>query len=816
MNGRNRLIQANVKWDLASARDVSPSRRRTVLAVLIGLGLALLWANYLSPNIQLRPLVSILLIAVTAYGGMRVGMTYAIIAAPAFTYVEALGLQAPTDYHVAINALLATVAFAMVPILVIYLQRRIRSALQSEARLRAQETLRRQGLETEAARSQLARVEANYRAVGESIPFGVWQTDADGNLLYVSESYRRVCGMTRDELTQGGWLKCVPEEDAKRFLERWQRRDQEPNDIWEGEYRLNGVDGRTYAILSRGVRLKDDNGATSGWAGVSLDITQRKRAIDAIALLEEAGRQLMLSLDPGAILERVMAACVPRFADWAAIDIVQEDGTLRSAGVRHADPKRLEIARELLGYPQNPNAPQGSYAVARTGKSELFTEIPTSLLEAGAQDPRHLDLLRALELKSAMIVPLIARERVIGTLTLVTAESGRRYDEEDLGVAEVLGVRIALAYQNSQHYAREVRVADTLQQASLPPDLPQLPGIRIHATYVPGATESEIGGDWYDAFLLPDGTIGITIGDVAGKGLRAAVAMGTVRQALRGAALDGLSPAAALTRVNRHLCHEQTGMVTAVAATIDPIANRITYSSAGHPPVIIASTNGDVHNLQTPGMPLGLFPETRYREEQHAITWGDLAVFYTDGLLENDRNITAGERRLAEAAAEAANVASPNPALSIQHRVITGRPKDDVAVLTVALLPLPIEKIDVEAPALPSSARVLRQALRRLAIELGMSEEAIFPLLVAAGEAISNAIEHAYGVGEGSVHVQAARRNGKLVVEVSDSGSWRLPRNDGRGRGLPLMRAIVDEVDVRAGESGTTVRLAVGLHKGAT
>lgn len=800
----------DVKWSITAARDLPTVQRRLILGALIVISLSLALADYRTPEVQFEPLVFLLVVASTAVGGLRFGMTYALVSATLFTLSEQPSGHPVPDFGLAANLGIAWAGFGVAPLLVVFIRNRIAASEKLASQLRVLEIERDRIAERDSARAALARVEANYRAVGESIPFGIWQTDVDGNLLYVSESFRELTGMSLEELQKGGWLRLVPPEDADRFLRRWAERDS-GSDIWEGEYRLRGADGQLYAILSRGIRLKDGSGKTTGWAGVSLDITRRKRAVDALALLEEVGRQLVLSLDPPVILERVAAACVARIADWCSIDMVDEDGHLANVTTLHRDPAIASLAAELRAYPVDPDGGQAS--VVKSGQPQLYPTITDEMLVGSAKHERHLALLRQVGVTSAMIVPLLTRRRVIGTLTLATSDSGRRYDKEDLGVAVLVGVRTALAFENAQHYAREVRVADTLQRASLPSELPQLPGIRISATYLPGANESEIGGDWYDAFLLPGGEIGITIGDVAGKGLHAAVAMGMVRQALRGAALDNLSPASALKRVNRHLCHEGTRMVTAVAASIDPTTNVMRYASAGHPPIVIASIDGTMRTLKASGIPLGLSEDAAYVEGEALLKLGDLVVLYTDGLIEFDRDVAQGERILAEAASAEAIEPSSNPAVSIQHRVFSGQPKDDIAVLTVSISAQGIEELDVEAPAVPSSARTLRQALRRLAIAAGLSESRIFQLLVAAGEAISNAIEHAYGVEDGTIRVRGMREDGRLVIVISDRGGWRRPREEGRGRGIPLMRSIVDSADVESDESGTTVRLAMALSE---
>jgi len=451
--------------------------------------------------------------------------------------------------------------------------------------------------------------------------------------------------------------------------------------------------------------------------------------------------------------------------------------------------------------------------VLRTGKPELYDTIPDEMLVQAARDERQLWLLRELGMRSAIIVPLIAREKILGAITFVTAESGRRYSSSDLAFVEILSRRAALAYDNARIYAREQRVADTLQRASLPTSLPQLPGIRLRATYLPGASESEIGGDWYDAFQLPDGTLAISIGDVAGKGLRAAVAMASARQAIRAAALEGSPPPEVLERVNRLLLHEGTGMVTAVFGVLDPVTLAFTFANAGHPPPLHAFPGESVQRLVARGLPLGLFSDHHYLAETMKLRPGSLLAFYTDGLIEFDRNIENGETVLAEAVQAEGNGETPDPAIAIVRRVIFGVPKDDVAVLTVSVSAQTLEDVDITTAATPMSARVLRQALRRLALSIGLNESATFDLLVAAGEAISNAIEHAYGIKEGTVQVRASHNGSKLLAEVIDRGTWRPPQNTGRGRGLKLMRSLMEKVEIETNANGTLVRLTMPLSE---
>ncbi|HYK53677.1 MAG TPA: PAS domain-containing protein, partial [Candidatus Eremiobacteraceae bacterium] len=358
-----------VKWNLANIHTLPPRRRWAVLTAAALAGIALLAIDRYVSAIQLRPVVFVLLVLASAFGGLWFGIGYAVLAAASFTFVEWLADGKTIDAALFVNAAIAAVSSSFIPLIVWYVAQRARDMADLEARLRQAELDRQQLVESEAVRTALLRTEASYRAVGESIPFGIWQTDAAGRLQYVSDSFLELTGMTLEQLADdNGWLARVPPADAKHFLQRWSERDS-AGDVWEGEYRLHGVDGRLYTILSRGVRIKDERGITTGWSGMSLDITDRKRATDAVALLEDVGRQLTLSLDPNTILDRVATVCTARFADWVAIDIVQEDGSLRSAVVKHASPKKLESVVELRAYPRNTDEKRGPNAVARTGKS---------------------------------------------------------------------------------------------------------------------------------------------------------------------------------------------------------------------------------------------------------------------------------------------------------------------------------------------------------------------------------------------------------------------------------------------------------------
>ena len=737
---------------------------------------------------DLRPLATLCVVAFTLVTGLPAGIVFALAVSFLYSAAHAAGFGGSA-------AVLDTALFTATDILAAI----IASAVKSRAAAVALD-------DVAVERRTLQEYEQRYLSVGEIIPFGTWHT-RPGGALYMSQSFLDLVGMTIDEIQNGGWVTRVVPEDAQRFLEAWERREQSDGS-WEQEYRIRGADEKVYSILSRGTRLKGAGGETLGWVGVSFDITVRKRAEERLEFLAEAGRLLALSLDPETTLGRIAALCVPKLADWCTVDLLSDDGRLDLVVINHRNAERIAMARELrLSYP--PAEDDGVLRAVRDGIPLIVADTKRSISVADSHDDRRQALLRDLELTSVMHVPLIARGKTLGAVTFVSAESKRRYDADDLEFADILCRRAALAYDNARLFAREQRVAEALQTASLPTSLPEIPGIRISATYRAGAKESEIGGDWYDAFELPDGDLALSVGDVAGKGLKAAVAMGAVRQAIRAASFEGASPAEVLNSANRLLCHQNIGMVTAAIGILRIDTGHFTFATAGHPPIVTIRQDEEPRLLTTEGLPLGVLPEYIFTQDSTTLDRGSLLVMYTDGLLENTRNVKEGELALAGAVRHEHAAPSHNPADSIVSRVLTTSPTDDVAALTVELSPDSFDSFDVTVPAEPESARMIRRGVRRLCRAAGLTDQRTLNMLVASGEAVSNAIQHAYGVEGGTVSVHAYRDGGTLVVEIGDTGRWRAERQDGHGRGIALMRKLVDSASIHTTARGTAVELRI-------
>ena len=251
--------------------------------------------------------------------------------------------------------------------------------------------------------------------------------------------------------------------------------------------------------------------------------------------------ELSTSLEYQRTLTRVARLAVPAFADWCAIDLLEDDRLHRLA-VEHVDPAKVELAVELeRRYPSDRNARGGAWEVIRTGKSSLVPDVTDEMLVAAARDDEHLRLTRALQLRSGLVVPLIARGRSLGVMTWVAAESGRRYNQSDLAFAEDLGKRCAIAIDNSQLYSQTLEIANRLQSAVLPDLSAGVEGWEVASHYSP-AGRTEVGGDFFDAIRLPDNRLVMFVGDVMGRGVSAAAAMAQMRASIRAYIADDPTP----------------------------------------------------------------------------------------------------------------------------------------------------------------------------------------------------------------------------------------------------------------------------------
>jgi anti-sigma regulatory factor (Ser/Thr protein kinase) len=356
-------------------------------------------------------------------------------------------------------------------------------------------------------------------------------------------------------------------------------------------------------------------------------------------------------------------------------------------------------------------------------------------------------------------------------------------------------------------------IVPLLQRVLLPSLPPVVDGLRLSWSYAPATAAEAAGGDFYDAFFLDDGTLAVAVGDASGQGLTAVVAMNTVHQAIRGALIDGARPADALRRANRMLVRsESAGIVTAFVGIIDPATLQFRYAGAGHAPPLLASANDVCETLPGAGsgIALGVVPHHVTSEYVVTIPVDGVLALYTDGCVTIDRNGIEGTQTLAAALVETRKLAPTKPALTIDRAIFGQRNRqDDATIVTITPEPT-LAHLDVKLPADPASAPLARVALRRFLASTPLPERRAFDAVVAAGEAVANAIEHAYDRPANQSFVLRARYEAhRCTIIVEDNGTWHesvaVPT---RGRGIAMMRELCDAVSIERSAAGTSVVLA--------
>jgi PAS domain S-box-containing protein len=552
---------------------------------------------------------------------------------------------------------------------------------------------------------------------------------------------------------------------------------------------------------------------------------KREELINAIA------KKLRASLDAGEIMRSALT----------------EVG--RAFGANRASWLRLNKERGIFEItPQQWCAP----GISPFLRSYEVTAFPDTILTAYrrgeivainnlATDPRTVDFFhnpdRPPGAVSVLGCPVFVRDELDGILTVTTIDHERNWTSGEIDTLTAICSTLALALENARIYAREHRVADMLQSAFLANIPNRLPGLSVRSSYRAGLEESQVGGDFYDAFTLPDGRVAVVMADVSGKGLSAAVQTATVKYSLRAFAAEAAAPSLVLTRLNRMLRAESSGLgdhfVTLFYAVFDPGSGRLAYASAGHETQVVKRRTGGTTLMSATGPILGI-TEHRYEQAIDYLGPGDSVILFTDGLtearskarelLELNRVVAAIDRIPSEASAAA--IVSRLERLAMNWA--ENRPHDDLALLVVRndgdgtdlgfeeheLLAgsVPLQPgsdlellFDFAFQSLPDYAAEVRQVLGHWMGALGFDREAIEDFQTAVTEAVTNAIRHGSPQGaEDQFLVRGYRSlDDAFIVEVGDRGPGlrvsvlepQMPSPEASGgRGLPLMQVLADDV----------------------
>jgi PAS domain S-box-containing protein len=578
-----------------------------------------------------------------------------------------------------------------------------------------------------AATAAQAQADLRDRAVlATGMSFSVADAQAeDMPLLWVNPAFTATTGYSFDEAVGRNcrFLQGPATDPAVRAEMRGAVAEGRELTVTLLNYRKDGTTFWNQVAMSP---IHGPDGELTHYVGIQTDVTARviadhernqahaaernareeaEHAHAQLALLAEATIQLAATLDVRESLNRLVGLTVPILADWAVVVTADRHGAIDKVVVQHRDGP-LETLRDYTTVLREHLTPRSPFHALFAGQPAWRVEDYDSAENRRnrvqwVDDERVLEVGDALGAGSVLFVPLPGRRHVLGSMLLARAPSSAPYTDQDLAVATDLGRRAGLTLDNARLYQSEHRIAETLQR-SLLPELPTVPGLRSAARYLASESGADVGGDFYEVISLPDGAVGVAVGDVVGHDVFAAAAMGHLRGLLRASVWDvgrspgggenrrhGHEPADVLTRVDRLVQGLETATLASVAyARLEPLSGgasgwRLRYSSAGHPPLMVRRPDGSTEVLDAAnGLLLGVADAPRSTAEV-VLAPGSTLLAYTDGLVERrGESLDEGLSRLRKALG-----AGPEDVDGLVDHVLAalGDSEDDVAVLAVAV-----------------------------------------------------------------------------------------------------------------------------------
>jgi PAS domain S-box-containing protein len=543
------------------------------------------------------------------------------------------------------------------------------------------------------------RSEERYRSLVQAGAQVVWVTTPTGQIAEDSPEWRWITGQSLEEYLGNGWLDAIHPEDRERVEREWLECVR-AGKVFDSRYRVRTKTGSYRHYDVRAVPIERD-GKIIEWVGASTDVTGQREAEEMRGRLTE---QLSAAALRTARLQQATSMLAEALTVLQVVEVITEVGRSAIGAERSAvallDRERLQLHTiNPVGLPDVPGAPSGDMpldapsvmTLAITSRRPVLVENPESLRRQfeGLTD---VDVfLTHSDERSWVGLPLLAAGAPLGALRFSFTKP-RQITEEERVFLEALAGQCALALERASLFEREHTTAETLQRSLLPDRLPSVPGIILEARYLPVTRNMEIGGDWYDAFRLPDGRLAVATGDVMGKGLTAAAGMGRVRNALRALALTDPRPAAVLAGLDRlFTATELDEQVTTVAyLVLDPVTGEGLAGNAGHlPPLLLSRDAPPRLDTTEAGTPLGwACPRQQY---VFRLPPGTTAVLYSDGLVENRRRgLDSGLDELVSVAAQARPGMVEDPARLLEYlvdRMLTGYEQDDDVTVLVLHVP---------------------------------------------------------------------------------------------------------------------------------
>jgi PAS domain S-box-containing protein len=694
------------------------------------------------------------------------------------------------------------------------------------------------------------------------VQLAVIVVDDGGSLLYANPCAEALFGFPDDaEKLTGRSLATLVSDggDAGRIKDLVAQVAQ--GRTWEGGFATQRVDGSRTFVRAHAKQLRPAPGEASGIAIVAREVTLRvqQRGGDQIRLLEHIGERLSQSLELDVTLRHVAQTLVPQFADHCVIDLFQGDKLTRRAQMHARDwtppPDTWAMVGEQIIYPEGHFCQQ-----AMSRRETVVVADVDELMEMPAPNAASLETGKGVGMVSVLAAPLVARGQLLGVMSLalsgLTERQEPHYGAEDGDFLGAISSRVAIAIDNAMLFEEERRTALAFQHSLLPHEAPEVDGLEIAYKYVPAkplethgqGIQTQVGGDWYDIIPLSAGRVGIVIGDVVGRGARAAAIMGQLRAALRAFAQDDKPPAEILRRLDdwcRTLAPADTEGGTAADPPIvsctylvyDAWSRILSFANAGHDaPLLITGNDVGQMEIEHKGVLLGVRGKgipglPTYREEVRYLAPGSALMLYTDGLTDR-RQRADGDGHYTEAEAmellcQAVRQAAGGTVAAIAQaaeEAVPGEIDDDMAIVVIRTSAKDLCSVERSFPADP----IRVSEARRLAgqtfgcWDMDPAQAELACLLVS--EVVTNVVLHAavessrrQGTARGDFTLRLRRGVATVWVEVFDR-DLRLPRirsageSDEGGRGLYLVDQLATRWGSRPTQDGKAVWFEIPTH----
>ncbi|MYV37672.1 SpoIIE family protein phosphatase [Streptomyces sp. SID1328] len=674
---------------------------------------------------------------------------------------------------------------------------------------------------------------ASQAIFGQS-PFGFLLIDTDLRVRRANTRFASIFGGTPDDHRGKGVYDYLPRAEADRVsatLRRVMESGDSITDMHVTGFVPDSDERRHWSINL--YRVHSGSGRPIGVAWLGTDITARREAAREaasarrnLALLNEAGARIGNSLDLETTARELLDVVVPGFCDLATVDLYQALLTGDEAPPKLADGS-AELRRVAFASAVSDAPFGGSGERVELGAVHRFpfNSPPADALRTAR--PQRVPAEEGGLVQSTLAVPMVAHDTVVGIVQFARTKGSEPFGDRDRDLAVELAARAAVCIDNARLYRREHERALILQRSLLPPGDPEASGLDIACRYLPGNAATEVGGDWFDVIELPGHRTALVVGDVMGRGLRAAVAMGELRTAVRTLALLDLEPAEVLsaldeiarglgtpggvqqaTRAARQprdadLC--EVYLATCVYAVYDSVTRRCTFANAGHlPPVLMEPGEAALMLDVPPGMPLGVGGEP-FEEVEVELPEGALLALYTDGLVESrDHPLDEGLQAFVQALTDPSR-----PLEDICDHVLnsldTRHGEDDIALLMARVQGLPTESVgDWTLPREPRSVGRAREYARAQLLSWDLE-----PLVDTTELLVSELVTNALRYGEGEIRLRLLLDR-TLVCEVWDAGLVQPRRRRARdtdegGRGLQLVGLLSAAWGSRRTPRGKTV-----------